>query len=59
MLEAEIRDSTSNLNALEEKSSSEQNLPTALDVVKKQELEMVSSCRFISSFAMISHISRD
>ncbi|KAI5408737.1 cell division control protein 6 homolog B [Lathyrus oleraceus] len=41
MLEAEIRDSASNLNALEEKSSSEQNLPTALEVVNKQELDMV------------------
>lgn len=55
MLEAEIRDSASNLNALEEKSSSEQNLPTALEVVNKQELDMVS-CGFVSSFAMIAHI---
>lgn len=43
MLEAEIRDSACNLNALEEKSSSEQNLPTAPDYVKKQELDMVNA----------------
>jgi len=42
MLEAEIRDSACNLNALEEKSSSEQNLPTAPDCVKKQEFDMVN-----------------
>ncbi|XP_004500243.1 cell division control protein 6 homolog B-like [Cicer arietinum] len=41
MLEAEIRESACSLNALEEKSSSEQNLPTAPDFVKKQEFDMV------------------
>ena len=43
MLEAEIKDSASNLNALEEKSSSEQNLPPAPDCVKKQEFDMVNT----------------
>ncbi|KAK2440762.1 AAA ATPase [Trifolium repens] len=41
MLEMEIRDSACNLNTLEEKSSSELNLPTAPDCVKKQEFDMV------------------
>ncbi|XP_004506723.1 cell division control protein 6 homolog B-like [Cicer arietinum] len=41
MLEAEIRESACSVNALEEKSSSEQNLPTAPDFVKKQEFDMV------------------
>lgn len=41
ILEAEIRDSASKLNALEEKSSSEQNFPRALEVANKQELDMV------------------
>jgi hypothetical protein len=42
ILEVEIRDSACNLNTLEEKSSSELNLPTAPDCVKKQEFDMVN-----------------
>lgn len=43
MLEAEIRKSACNLNtSLEEKLSSEQNLATALDAMKKQEFDIVS-----------------
>jgi hypothetical protein len=42
ILEMEIRDSACNLNTLEEKSSSELNLPTAPDCVKKQEFDMVN-----------------
>jgi len=49
MLEAEIKDSASNLNALEEKSSSEQNLPPAPDCVKKQEFDMVNTQWLVSS----------
>ncbi|MED6182923.1 AAA ATPase [Stylosanthes scabra] len=42
MLEAEIRESVSNLNTpLEEKSSSEQNMATASDPMKKQEFDIV------------------
>lgn len=43
MLEAEIKESVCNLNALEEKSSSEHNLASAPDFTKKQELDMVSA----------------
>jgi uncharacterized membrane protein len=38
---------------LEEKSSSELNLPTAPDCVKKQEFDMVNVQWFVSSFAII------
>ncbi|MED6182924.1 AAA ATPase, variant 2 [Stylosanthes scabra] len=42
MLEAEIRESVCNLNTpLEEKSSSEQNMATASDPMKKQEFDIV------------------
>jgi len=51
MLEAEIRESTCNLNtSLEEISFSKQNLPTAPDLMKKREFDTVSVQSFVPQF---------